>query len=558
MIPIPNDPELTGIDRNRAVIKAVMQVLALLLLLSGLWSLGQMLEAREQGKRMLNLGPLNVLLAYGLLRHRRWARDLTLLVCSLTLGLVPLLAVLAFSGEVPVRYDLPWPVADLTGPPAIALVSLGLFLPSLGALALLTSEGGLAWFGLPLRRPAQQQAHRSDSRGAIPGYRWIGYLAVAAAACVGALWMARRPTSHLEGVAARGGVLSDLAVSGSRGYAILGGSVAVLDLADPDRPRLLGQSAEAIHTGPLWEGMAIAAEGDRVVVSRSMSQALWMVSAADPAVPQIGHRVELPIPPDRMVQSGNRTYVLGRDGYWPRLSQLLALGALDAQSPELLGQWQIPGFPRALAAGSGLVLALTEVYHDAATGAPEYSTLLSLVKTTAPGTGEPFASVPLPASGVDVALLGRYAYALTWDGTLMTIDLHKPAQPEHLSTVALRPHASVGQCTARMVLVSGRLLVNDLCDKRLITVDLMTPDRPRVSGGADGVAIREMAVGPGRLYGIDARKGDEVPHSLVALDISDPNRLWISGRWTSPHLPHPSPHLPDSDHRPRSPAEVPR
>ena len=94
------------------------------------------------------------------------------------------------------------------------------------------------------------------------------------------------PAEHLELVAARGGMLTGLAMDGQRGYVLVGGRLGVLDLVDADQPRLVGQATDAFgrQMGDL-EGLALAADGDRALVTSWDDQALMVVDADQPHAP---------------------------------------------------------------------------------------------------------------------------------------------------------------------------------------------------------------------------------------------------------------------------------
>ncbi len=358
-------------------------------------------------------------------------------------------------------------------------------------------------------------------------------------------------------------VVKGLAVEGSRLYAIGWGGyldetayLAVLDVADPARPRLLGRRG-IDDMSPIG---AIAAHARRVYVldSGASKGMLHVLDATDPADIRFVHRlpVKRVIEEDRLRVVGDRLWwVSGAEG-------LVAFDLADPAAPRELGRFKPGGaslldaaivgdLAYATDAENNLTVidvrdpaAMTRVYDQSV---PEEAVAVTvsdgrlyvahLAGVTAftlanPRRPEPLGTLDLP----DVMGIGFYAVAklaaarghaflLTDDGSLRVVDYADPADPAVVAQAQVLP-------IVEDVAVDGDVAYVATTWSGLWTLDVSNPADPRLLGAVD-VDIDEL--NPATLSSLTAAGGfayafDAWSATLFVVDATDPAALSVVGR----------------------------
>lgn len=527
----PNGP--AGVNRTvqapryTALVGGLIIVTALWFLWSGALEIGEMLSALGQDELLLNLGPVWLVLGFGLLARKRWARRLALVVCVATLAFLPILAVMAGNRSVNVSYVLPQQFEHLAGPPAIILVSI-----VIGGLALvpyvaLMSRAGKYWFGLPPGRGEGVRLWR------LPVVAWAGL------ALLASVWLAGQ--RQIVPIARFGGVISGASVDGQRLYVAVGMGLGVLDLADPDRPSLLGQTNDLLeHARWPRSHSRVLSSGSRAYVMTIGEGLIRTFDTSDPGKPQLDTETELEFYPADMAFAGDQLVVVGK---LPGERDEGALAVLDANgwiSPwTTMGRYQHAGYV-AVAADEGHAYAVSRGGEccTACPGTTEKTSCSTLHVFGAPsGPMNELGSAVFPANAVDLALVGDYVYVLAGDGQLIVLDLRTPSQPTSAGWHQLAEDPSTTTPTSfnELVIVGDTLATLDWDHGQLVTVDISRPAAARVVGRLDGVQLTGMASGGERLYAVDGASRSRYraeTSTLAVVDIADGRVPRRSGSWT--------------------------
>jgi hypothetical protein len=508
-----------------AVVRLTIVVAAMVAIWSGLRSVWAMVTALGQNALRVDLGLLGLVVGPALLARRPWARTLTQAACWLLMIGLAVMAVLALSGGVPVRYDLPESLASLAGPPAVLLTVGGSLLTVLWLYGALTSRAGRAWFGLDMAGPAR--THVSALAVAC---------AVIAAGMVLGLILALGGRT-LETVARRGGVLANVTVGDRHAYVLLGNEVGVLDLTDPDRPRLLGQTVAALQPqGPFAQGLSLAAQGHQVFVINPEHPALQMIDAADPARPRRVGETPLGFEPRDLAVSDDTIAVVGERAEGGGAGHLVTLAGTTTITPTVTGGFLFDETPVdvEVAGDRAVVLARPPCWpcqDDAAARAALLT--FDLVLGDVPMLAS---STELPLDSAALAVVGRHAYVVTAAGQLVTVDLGDTSQPAQGETVWLgRATAPGEECFSALVASGDYLYALDTCAGQVVAVSLADPDRPRRAAAIGAVDARRIAAGQGRLFTVGPASGFNRYDStrLGVIDVRSPDQPRLSGAWES-------------------------
>jgi len=270
-------------------------------------------------------------------------------------------------------------------------------------------------------------------------------------------------------------------------YAVNGGGFQVIDVADPDSPRLLG-THQPVSWGAFTSEIAVA-RGHLFCADRSWMTVLELRNGRV-ATPTGSVDFAYPANARGVDAAGRYAYVAAG------LSGLQVVEAGSASEPVIVGSVELPVF----------------AWHVAVSGEHAYVTGrrdgLAVVDVSDPRSPAFVDLVSLPGSATDVGVSGNLAFVTTKGEGLQVIDISDPTVPAILGSV-LTPDRDLG------VAVSGnRAYVGDR--DGLHVIDVSDPTAPVVVGSAaTDYSTRDVAVNGEHAY-VVSRKGLEV------IDVSDP------------------------------------
>jgi hypothetical protein len=226
-------------------------------------------------------------------------------------------------------------------------------------------------------------------------------------------------------------VIAELEMAGSLGYLVeqidVSGysRLSIVDFSTPTQPMLRGSYPSS---GAIWRDMQLV--GNRVYLANLESLSILDVSnAAKPTL--LG---SIPVKRGLHVQVfGQRAYVFGDSlsddmgGFGG--ASLTAIAVDDPAHPVSVGTAELPGIPLSLAAASNrLYLTL------AGSGSPGRLQIWDLAQ---PGGLTLRSSTPLPGWPIDLRLLGNIAYLALLDAGGQILDVQNPAQPSVVGTFGI-------------------------------------------------------------------------------------------------------------------------
>ncbi|HEY1013134.1 MAG TPA: hypothetical protein VGE07_10555 [Herpetosiphonaceae bacterium] len=249
---------------------------------------------------------------------------------------------------------------------------------------------------------------------------------------------------------------------------VAGGSLAIVDIGDPERPRLVGQYATNVD-GPVRVAgtTAYLVSYDRV----SSTSTLEIIDVANPAQPirRGGYAVAANLWINDVLVAGNRAYLTTNS--YGQSKPLLILDVGNPAAPALLGTLPVASSDR-----DGLHLAGNLLY----VGGPKLA-VVDVGNPAQPAVRGELAPAPHGVEFKDIRILGDYGYAVIESGD--------PRDPEWLSP-------------------------------RLIKISLADPVSPAFSGQA----MPFLSEGLDYIHGIDAAGGVVVMTTSLGIRTYDPTR----------------------------------
>lgn len=297
-----------------------------------------------------------------------------------------------------------------------------------------------------------------------------------------------------------GGWIYGSVAEGQQAYLIQGAALIVLDISDPDAPRV------ASRTLLTFQPDQIAAAGGFVYLTQSSASTLWVFDARDPARPlQLGPRPLAVVPLRLSVQAG-RLWVSG-----PTLLAMLDLQSPDA--PALLSTF--PGRFENIQTVGALVYLLDRdkglQIWDASD--PRAPALRGQVDPLSPGL---YLGLALDGQRLYIAARNINISPSTF---VLTLDLHDPLKPTLIAT-AVADAGALG-------LSEGRLVT--LFEQRLLVYDMANPDLP--------VLMSSRALNVERFQALAGRVYSSLGFVWQILDISNPAAPAPRGRYPAGDVP---------------------
>ena len=237
-----------------------------------------------------------------------------------------------------------------------------------------------------------------------------------------------------------GGNAVALAVRGHYGYLSTAARVVALDVADPDGPRAVGESA--LLAGTLGR---LAVAGDYLYVISTGR--LYTLSIADPTTPRLVGELALPDDAQEILIAEVHAYLaLGASG----------IGVLDLSQPDvprIVSALDTPGFAGDVAVRNGFAyladrsdgLLVIDVRQ------PDQPRLAGSIAIQSP-------SVSGESGAIAVTMWDSYACVLDAAGSVHLIDVRDPARPSELDKVVPRALTDLG-VGRDLALVNGWLWV---------------------------------------------------------------------------------------------------
>lgn len=314
--------------------------------------------------------------------------------------------------------------------------------------------------------------------------------------------------SNIELLTQIGGPVLDVAVAGPYAYIGMGPRLVVLNVSDPSRPTLVGQSE--VMPGIVKD---VAVVGQYVyLIGDEYRARLWILSVADPTHPTVVNSVDFQAAARRVAIAGNRAYVTVAE------KGLQIFDISNPVSPTLLGEAPTIGSFLAVAGNYAYVLGsrlyivdVTNPYNPTQVGVYTYTLptgaslhgiaveanhayiakgnyYLEIVNVSDPSRPAPVLTYTVRAFGI--ALSGRYAYVADTNA-LHIVDVSNPSSPTQVGYC----HLPWGLGTAVALAGDYAYVANESGGLRIVRV--ADPSRPTetarffVMEYAEGVAWKD-------------------------------------------------------------------
>jgi hypothetical protein len=344
-------------------------------------------------------------------------------------------------------------------------------------------------------------------------------------------WIAQRrpelPEPRVMALLAQlGGHTPDVALSGSVAWLVVGPRLVGVDVSEPARPVVVGETAPL--DGPI---SAVVAEGRHAFAARPY--ALDVFDVAEPTRPVAVAHVPVDAPIQLLAAGGGHLFGLGNHdppvGPWT----LRVIDVTRPSEPRLAGSldWNNPATrPRRLAYAKG------HLYLASDTDWPGYGVRVLDVRSPAAPVVLEAAAIRLPNHGEDLVAVDDRLFVVgrspgpdgVDQGGLWGFDLSDPAAPRLLGSVAL------SGLVYRVAVAAGQAYVGDPETGLVHVVDVRDPTRPTRATGLeplDGLS----ALGEGRLLA-DGGRLLATGRGLEVVDVGDPAQPGPTGRLRIPGL----------------------
>lgn len=334
----------------------------------------------------------------------------------------------------------------------------------------------------------------------------------------------------------------DLQLTGTRAYYSDLGTLKTVDLADPNRPIMVGQ-----YTPPAPTWTLGGLDSVSTLIYAPMRDRLGIVDMAEPATPVLVSAKQLEVFAGDVRVFGSRAYVVTQRGYWESILHLLDVS--NPQAPVILGQYEDHGCPLLAPSVQGN-LAFTPATNG-----------LRVIDVADPAGPVQLGDCPLVGWTTHVVSAGGYAYVVGGQD-LFVIDVSEPARPHLVQRIWLDEPGQALTVQRGHLLIAGwdGLTIMSLADaespvgiarlpghfegllatdayvyaasnSELVVVDWTEPAAPRSVGqlafvGRAG-SDRRLALAGTTLYSPDERNG------LRIFNVSDPAAPLELPAWTS-------------------------
>jgi hypothetical protein len=307
------------------------------------------------------------------------------------------------------------------------------------------------------------------------------------------------PTFTHAGSYDSGATFTDVAVDGTRLYAVAGTSVACLDVTDPTAPSLLGTFTHTRYVEDL------AAAGDHVYLVDGAQ--LSVVDFGAPATPALVGSADVTYESaSGLVLDGDLAYTIGYEGL------VSIVDVSDPSAPSIEGTWASGRTGLGFAvAGDALVL-------------PRGQTGLELVDVSVASAPVRAGRYSVPARASALALDGDrlyLGYRDSYSGGMQILDVTTPGSPVVLATLELGDVGTLGLGDDDLLLA---LAETDTSDTSLFVVDVADESAPTVVGSTASFYLRDA-------YGDIVRLGDHAyigGDGLYVVDLTTPSAPTVS------------------------------
>jgi hypothetical protein len=266
--------------------------------------------------------------------------------------------------------------------------------------------------------------------------------------------------------------VTEINVRDKRAYLAAGDRLIVVDVSNPNAPRVAGSYDPRALPGT---GRGVAVEGDQAYVAAG-EDGLWVVDVSDPANPRVAGNVDT---------AGHAWGVALWDGTAYVADEHNGLRAIDVRDPAHpveVGSYDVPGpseFFCDVAIGAGRSSRRVHAYvADALPG----DTSLRVIDVSDPAAPKQVSRLPLGAGlegdvrAYGVAAAGDYAYLAVGAAGLRVVDVSDPFAPVEVGALDVPGRAD------NLVVAGDRAY---LVDGDLRIVDVYDPAAPREVGFYD-------------------------------------------------------------------------
>lgn len=306
------------------------------------------------------------------------------------------------------------------------------------------------------------------------------------------------PGRNVELVGHIGGATAAVAVHGHYAYVGEGPQLTVLDVSDPNLPRVVGKSP------PLPQVVEyIAVTQDYCYV---LAGGLWVVDVANPSEPMVVGHAE--VSGEALDVAASYAYVIDPE------SGLRAVDITDPTHPREVGSCDTPG------TGSGVAIAGSYAYVADGEGG------LRIVDIADPVQLHEVGFYDTPGFANSVVLVGDYAYVADGSTGLRILNISNPALPREMGFYDTPGYAQSVAVMGDYAYLAGR-------EAGLRVVDVSDPAQPWEVGYCDTADYAwDIAVAGSHAYVADWQGG------LRAVDISSPAQPHEVGLYETPGAAH--------------------
>lgn len=266
-----------------------------------------------------------------------------------------------------------------------------------------------------------------------------------------------------------GGQATSMALQEHHLIAGMGRRLLVIDIADPEAPRVVGQSeqmpalVEMVRLGGDYALKALRGRGLRVIDLTDVTRPRTAGTLADPrGGPQL-----------------NDLRVENNYGFGYYSSQLDVIDLWDREHPRFYGQYRNEQEDyQSLAVSDGYAYLGARKLGESTTG-------LRIVDLRSPARPIGVKFLPLTREIQKVAIAGRYAYLYGYGGSLIfyVIDVGDPTNPQLVGQVALNRSIHVTSSFSELAVHKGHLFF--VTGLGMIVIDVRDPTAPRVVDDLD-------------------------------------------------------------------------
>lgn len=258
------------------------------------------------------------------------------------------------------------------------------------------------------------------------------------------------------------GVVRSIALQGGYAYVADGKmDVRVFDISNPANPNEIGM------VGSFQWAMAVAIDGQRLYVADN-AKGLWIASLENPARPRVLGSYTLKRAATAVAVQGKTAFVVHVDG------GLVAIDVSDPLQPKLLGELELPQMSTAITLAGAAADAPVYAFIAAGQGG------LWVVDVSQPAAMRKVAE--LPGTWTDgLILAGSMLYLTDNVMGLVVVDASNPLQPRQVGALPMMLMSQQVPGQRQLALQGGRLLMANP-NQGLRVFDISQPATPRETG----------------------------------------------------------------------------